>query len=84
MPEERHAAFMEKVLAAADFEYAAITTIDGLRVDFVDSWGLVRPSNTTPCLVLRFEGDDADALEEVKGQFRKLLKGVDPSLKLPF
>ena len=84
MPEEQHAAFMGKVLAAVDFEYAEITTIDGLRVDFVDSWGLVRPSNTTPCLVLRFEGDNAEALAEVQERFRKLLKSIDSRLKLPF
>ena len=84
MPESRHADFMDKVLAAADFEYAEISTIDGLRVDFVDAWGLIRPSNTTPCLVLRFEGDDAAALDDVKARFRKLLLGVDPSLSLPF
>jgi phosphomannomutase/phosphoglucomutase len=84
MPEERHAEFMDKVLAAANFDYAELSTIDGLRVDFVDSWGLIRPSNTTPCLVIRFEGDDADALEEIKERFRKLLLGIDAKLKLPF
>ncbi len=84
MPEEAHAGFMEKVLAAAAFDDAEVTTIDGLRVDFADSWGLIRPSNTTPCLVLRFEGDDEAALEGVKARFRELLLGVDASLELPF
>ena len=85
MPEARHAEFMAQVIAAADeFEYAELNTLDGLRADFVDSWGLIRPSNTTPCLVLRFEGDDADSLAEVQGRFRKLLKGIDSSLTLPF
>ena len=49
-----------------------------------DSWGLVRASNTTPCLVLRFEGDDEAALETVKEQFRTLLTGIDATLDLPF
>ena len=85
MPEARHAEFMDQVMnATAEFEYAEINTLDGMRAEFVDSWGLIRPSNTTPCLTLRFEGDDAEALEDVKNRFRKMLKGIDASLKLPF
>lgn len=85
MPESRHADFMERVTeAAAMFEYAELNTLDGVRVEFVDSWGLVRPSNTTPCLTLRFEGDDAEALADVQARFRKLLLGIDGSLHLPF
>ena len=84
MPEEAHADFMQQILAAANFDNAEVSTIDGLRVDFSDSWGLIRPSNTTPCLVLRFEGDDEAALETVKGQFRELLTGIDAGLSLPF
>ncbi len=84
LPESEHAAFMQKVLEAANFGDAEITTIDGLRVDFSDSWGLIRPSNTTPCLVLRFEGDDTAALENVQQLFRDLLHGIDGDLKLPF
>ena len=84
MPEERHAAFMDEILAAASFGDGEVSTIDGLRVDFADSWGLVRPSNTTPCLVLRFEGDDEAALEGVKTRFRDLIAQVDASLDIPF
>ena len=84
MPEEEHAAFMDKVLAATSFDDAEVSTIDGLRVDFADSWGLIRPSNTTPCLVLRFEGDDEAALDRVKERFRSLLSGIDADLALPF
>lgn len=84
LPESEHAAFMQKVIEAANFGDAEITTLDGLRVDFNDSWGLIRPSNTTPCLVLRFEGDDAAALENVQQLFRDLLLGIDGDLKLPF
>jgi phosphomannomutase/phosphoglucomutase len=85
MPESQHAEFMDKVMSAtAEFEYAEINTLDGMRADFVDSWGLIRPSNTTPCLTLRFEGDDLEALEDVKTRFRKMIKSIDPSLKLPF
>ncbi len=84
MPESRHAEFMEQLKQAAAFPDATITDIDGLRVDLADSWGLVRPSNTTPSIVLRFEGDDAHALEAIQGRFRELLHAVDPSLTLPF
>ncbi len=84
MEESRHAAFMEKLVAVADFPDAEVITIDGLRVDFANGWGLIRPSNTTPCLVLRFEGDDEEALEQVKQRFRELLGRVDPDLALPF
>ena len=85
MPEARHAEFMDQVMSAtAEFEYAEINILDGMRADFVDSWGLIRPSNTTPCLTLRFEGDDPESLEDVKSRFRKMIKGIDSSLKLPF
>ena len=83
--EGRHAEFMDQVMSAtAEFEYAEINILDGMRADFVDSWGLIRPSNTTPCLTLRFEGDDPESLEDVKSRFRKMIKGIDSSLKLPF
>ncbi|WP_269724263.1 phosphomannomutase/phosphoglucomutase [Nitrosococcus watsonii] len=84
MAEGEHFQFMEKLLHQAEFPEAAVTTIDGLRVDFEEGWGLVRPSNTTPCLVLRFEANDAEALERIEDNFRRLLLEVDPSLILPF
>ncbi len=84
MPESRHAEFMQQLKQADAFPDATVTDIDGLRVDFADSWGLVRPSNTTPSIVLRFEGDDAQALEAIQGRFRELLHAVDSSLTLPF
>ena len=75
---------MERLLASANFPGAKLTTIDGLRVDFEDAWGLVRASNTTPCLVMRFEADNTEALHRVQAEFRKLLLGLDPELELPF
>jgi phosphomannomutase/phosphoglucomutase len=77
-------AFVEKFVAAARFEGARIATIDGLRADWPDGWGLVRASNTTPVLVLRFDGKDAEALQRVQGLFREQLLAVDPGLQLPF
>ncbi|MGD9601654.1 MAG: phosphomannomutase/phosphoglucomutase [Gammaproteobacteria bacterium] len=84
MPETRHAEFMEALRAAIDFPDGEITDLDGIRVDFAHGWGLVRPSNTTPCLVLRFEGDDESALHDIEERFRAVLMRVDPDLTLPF
>ncbi|MEN1961180.1 phosphomannomutase/phosphoglucomutase [Luteimonas sp. MJ246] len=78
-------AFVERFVAEAKFEGGARpSTIDGLRVDFPDGWGLVRASNTTPVLVLRFDADSEEALERIRGQFREQLLAVDPDLPLPF
>ena len=59
-------------------------TVDGFRVEFKDGWGLIRPSNTTPCLVVRFEADNEAALERIKTGFRELLLSSNADLKLPF
>lgn len=75
---------VQQLVQLARFEDAKMTTIDGLRVDFEDGFGLVRPSNTSACLVLRFEGDTKQALERIKDQFRSLLLSVDPHQTLPF
>lgn len=61
-----------------------VMTIDGLRVDFNDGWGLVRPSNTTPYLVLRFEAINETILQSIQGMFRDLMLSVKPDLVLPF
>ena len=61
-----------------------IITIDGLRVEYTDGFGLMRPSNTTPVIVLRFEADDAAALKRIQDDFRKVLLGAAPDLTLPF
>ncbi|MDG1909738.1 MAG: phosphomannomutase/phosphoglucomutase [Pseudomonadales bacterium] len=64
----------------ADFEGGTLNNIDGTRVDFSDGWGLIRASNTNPCLTLRFEANDAKSLERIKNDFRQKLKLVDESL----
>ncbi len=61
-----------------------IITIDGLRVEYPDGFGLMRPSNTTPVIVLRFEADDTDALHRIQDDFRRVLLKVAPELSLPF
>ncbi len=75
---------MEKIIHQANFQDAKIITIDGLRVEYPDGWGLVRPSNTTPCLVLRFEADSEEKLALVQQKFRTELLAIDKTLVLPF
>jgi phosphomannomutase/phosphoglucomutase len=84
MAEGEHYRFMEKFRQTANFGDATLTTIDGVRADWPDGWGLVRPSNTTPILVLRFDANNEAALARIKNLFRQQLLAVDPSLKLPF
>lgn len=73
-----------KFVASAQFEGARLTTIDGLRADWEDGWGLVRASNTTPILVLRFEADNKEVLARIKDDFRAHLSKVAPEIKATF
>jgi phosphomannomutase / phosphoglucomutase len=76
---------MDKLLARQSaFADGSVTTLDGLRVDFDDGWGLVRASNTVPALSVRFEGRDKAALQRIAGLFRTELQAIEPKLKLPF
>ncbi len=80
------ARFVERAQAGEEspFEAARLSTIDGLRADFGDGWGLVRASNTTPILVLRFEADTAVALERIRALFRSELQALLPDHPLAF
>lgn len=82
--EGEHYKFMDKLVAAARFDEAEVSTIDGLRVDYNDGFGLIRPSNTTPILVLRFEADNAAALAKIQSQFKRLITQVDAAVETPF
>ncbi|MBI3570953.1 MAG: phosphomannomutase/phosphoglucomutase [Gammaproteobacteria bacterium] len=82
--EGEHFAVIKELVKRAHFPDAKVTTIDGLRADFSDGFGLVRASNTTPVLVLRFEGDNQEALERIQKRFRELLLSVRPGIALPF
>ena len=84
MAEGEHYRFIEKFREKANFGEATLVTIDGVRADWPDGWGLVRPSNTTPILVLRFDADNEQALKRIQDVFRTQLLAVDPALKLPF
>jgi phosphomannomutase/phosphoglucomutase len=76
--------FVDEFVAKAKFEGARIATIDGVRADWPDGWGLVRASNTTPSLVMRFDAKDSEALARVQAAFREQLLAINPALKLPF
>lgn len=75
---------IEKLKRLNSFDTAAIITVDGLRVEYDNAWGLVRASNTTPNLVLRFEGNTEQDLSQIKAQFKLALVSVDDSLLIPF
>lgn len=82
--EGENQALIEKLLENNPFGDAQLNTIDGLRVDWPDGWGLARASNTTPSIVLRFEGDNQEALDRIQNSFRNALQGLSADLKLPF
>ncbi len=84
MAEGEHFEFMDRLKKDAHFDGAKLTTIDGLRADFPDGWGLARPSNTTPTVVLRFEADNQIALERIQNAFRAQMLALNPQLELPF
>ncbi|WP_368563157.1 phosphomannomutase/phosphoglucomutase [Pseudoxanthomonas sp. UTMC 1351] len=75
---------VERFVDTANFEGARISTTDGLRADWDDGWGLLRASNTTPILVLRFEADNQEALARIKDAFRAHLLTIAPELKPTF
>jgi len=82
--EGEHFTVIRELVERAHFPDAKLTTIDGLRADFPDGFGLVRASNTTPVLVIRFEGDNQTALERIQKRFRELILSVRPGITLPF
>lgn len=61
-----------------------LITIDGVRAEYADGFGLARPSNTTPVVVLRFEAETEDALARIKEEFRQALTSLKPDITLPF
>jgi phosphomannomutase/phosphoglucomutase len=78
-------ALIASLQKSANFEGAVeVITIDGLRVEYPDGFGLMRPSNTTPVIVLRFEADSVAALKRIQAQFREVILGTAPHLALPF
>jgi len=72
-----------EALQQMDFEGGEVNRIDGVRVDYPDGWGLVRASNTTPVLVLRFEAETDQILQRIRADFQQRLSQVDETLRIP-
>jgi phosphomannomutase/phosphoglucomutase len=84
MQEGENHAFIEAFQEKARFVDARVSTIDGVRADFADGWGLCRASNTTPVLVVRFDAESEEALEIIQEAFRLQMLAIRPDLELPF
>ncbi len=78
--EETKFGIVDKLLENTAFQDGKVSTIDGLRVDFPKAWGLVRASNTSPALTLRFEAESSEALEKIQSLFRQQLRSIDANL----
>jgi phosphomannomutase / phosphoglucomutase len=78
-------ALVAKLQASKPFPGAQkVVTVDGVRVEYADGFGLARASNTTPTIVMRFEADNAAALERIKRDFRSALQPLKPNAPLPY
>jgi len=85
VPENNKIPLMARIINECDFgDEVHLKTIDGLRVEWPYGWGLVRPSNTTPCLTFRSEAQTTEQLEQIQACFREQLLRLDDSLALPF
>jgi phosphomannomutase / phosphoglucomutase len=82
--DESKFSIIEALHRNAQWGEANLTTLDGVRVDYPKGWGLVRASNTTPVLVLRFEAETEEELKRIQEVFRGQLYKVAPQVKLPF
>jgi len=82
--DERKFDFIRRLTQQGAFGEGKMIDIDGVRVEYADGWGLVRASNTTPNLVIRFEGESQEVIERIKKIFKQQLLMVDSSLNLDF
>ncbi len=73
--------YVEEFKSSMNFPDANVVDIDGVRVEFDYGWGLLRASNTSPVLVLRFEAIDENSLEKIKDKFRNVLRKINPGLE---
>lgn len=84
VPDDKKFILLQHLVDNIAFEEAEVITIDGLRVEFKEGWGLVRASNTTPCWVIRFEADTIQNLDFVQRQFKQFIQSLLPELELDF
>ena len=82
VPDTEKFAIVERVASIIQSEGLPLSTIDGVRVDLESGWGLIRCSNTTPNLVLRFEAESTEALETIQSTMLNALKKAEPTLEL--
>ena len=75
---------MDLFVKLAKFEGAEIIKIDGLKIIYDECWGLIRCSNTTSNLVLRFEADSVDSLKKIQSIIKNAMLKIDNKLKIPF
>ena len=75
---------MDRIIRNTDFSSGKVNTMDGIRVDFTEGWGLLRASNTNSVLTARFEATSEEALEMIKSEFREQIALVDSTLELNF
>jgi len=80
--ESRKFSIVDDFIQKSSFDNGEKVTIDGLRVNFQDGWGLLRASNTTPKLVLRFEAQTSERLDEIQKLFLDQLKQIDESIEI--
>lgn len=84
LEEGQHASFMQALAGTLSSNNAEVIDIDGVRIEHADGWGLARPSNTSPYIVLRFEGESDSVLERIQSEFRDAIKQVLPDVDVPF
>ena len=85
LAEGEHYTLMQQLQTSAVFPQAQdIIKLDGLRVEYADGFGLARPSNTTPVIVLRFEAETQAGLDRIQAEFRSVFQSAAPNLPLPF
>ncbi len=82
VPDTEKFAIVERVASIIADQGLPLSTIDGVRVDLDSGWGLIRSSNTTPNLVLRFEAESTEALAEIQSTILDALKQAEPTLEL--
>ena len=78
--DEEKFSIIDEFIKMSNFKDGKIIDIDGIRVEFDNGWGLLRASNTSPVLVLRFEADSSEALTNIKERFKDTLYKIEPSL----
>ncbi|MFT7299825.1 MAG: phosphomannomutase/phosphoglucomutase [Porticoccus sp.] len=78
--DEEKFAIVDSLVSGQAFQGGKVSTIDGLRVDFPKAWGLIRASNTSPALTLRFEAESGEELEKIQSLFRQQLRSIGANL----